>query len=66
MDSLGIRNNKRVLAASVFGDVSGFTAYIDRIASAFDILAERLFCSILPLVHFSARSLADSFSSSFE
>lgn len=30
MDSLGIRNNKRVLAASVFGDVSGFTAYIDK------------------------------------
>ncbi|WP_263385539.1 adenylate/guanylate cyclase domain-containing protein [Granulicella arctica] len=32
MDSLGIRNNKRVLAASVFGDVSGFTAYIDKAA----------------------------------
>jgi class 3 adenylate cyclase len=30
MDSLGITNNKRVLAASVFGDVSGFTAYIDK------------------------------------
>jgi class 3 adenylate cyclase len=29
LDSLGITNNKRVLAASVFGDVSGFTAYID-------------------------------------
>ena len=29
IDSLGITNNKRVLAASVFGDVSGFTAYID-------------------------------------
>jgi class 3 adenylate cyclase len=33
MDSLGIRNNKRVLAASVFGDVSGFTAYIDKAAA---------------------------------
>jgi hypothetical protein len=33
MDSLGIRNNKRVLAASVFGDVSGFTAYIDNAAA---------------------------------
>jgi class 3 adenylate cyclase len=30
MDSLGITNNKRVFAASVFGDVSGFTAYIDQ------------------------------------
>lgn len=29
IDSLGITNNKRVLAASVFGDVAGFTAYID-------------------------------------
>lgn len=29
IDSLGITNNKRVLAASVFGDVSGFTNYID-------------------------------------
>jgi class 3 adenylate cyclase len=33
MDSLGITNNKRVLAASVFGDVSGFTAYIDKAAA---------------------------------
>ncbi len=30
IDSLGITNNKRVLAATVFGDVSGFTAYIDK------------------------------------
>jgi class 3 adenylate cyclase len=30
VDSLGITNSKRVLAASVFGDVSGFTAYIDK------------------------------------
>ena len=30
IDSLGITNNKRVLAASVFGDVSGFTAYIGK------------------------------------
>lgn len=29
LDSLSIHNNKRVLAASVFADVSGFTAYID-------------------------------------
>jgi class 3 adenylate cyclase len=29
LDSLSIRNNKRVLAASVFADVSGFTAYVD-------------------------------------
>lgn len=29
LDALSISNNKRVLAASVFGDVSGFTAYID-------------------------------------
>ena len=30
IDALGITNNKRVLAASVFGDVSGFTRYIDQ------------------------------------
>lgn len=30
LDSLSIWNNKRVTAASVFGDVTGFTAYIDR------------------------------------
>lgn len=29
LDALSIRNNKRVTAASIFGDVSGFTAYID-------------------------------------
>jgi class 3 adenylate cyclase len=29
IDSLGITKNKRVLSSSVFGDVSGFTAYID-------------------------------------
>jgi class 3 adenylate cyclase len=29
LDDLSIRNNKRVLAASVFGDITGFTAYID-------------------------------------
>jgi len=29
LDTLSIRNNKRVLAASIFADVSGFTAYID-------------------------------------
>ena len=29
IDDLTIRNNKRVLAASVFGDTTGFTAYID-------------------------------------
>lgn len=29
LDSLSINNNKRVLAASVFGDLSGFTSYID-------------------------------------
>jgi len=29
LDSLSIWNNKRVLAASIFGDVTGFTAYID-------------------------------------
>lgn len=29
LDSLSIRNNKRVLAASIFGDITGFTAYID-------------------------------------
>ncbi len=33
VDSLGITNNKRVIAATVFGDVSGFTAYIDKAAS---------------------------------
>ena len=30
LDSLSIWNNKRVLAASIFGDITGFTAYIDR------------------------------------
>jgi class 3 adenylate cyclase len=39
MDSLGIKNNKRVLAASVFGDVSGFTAYIDKAAAENDAKA---------------------------
>ena len=29
MDSLSIYNNKKVLAASVFADISGFTAYVD-------------------------------------
>ncbi|MGI8495422.1 MAG: adenylate/guanylate cyclase domain-containing protein [Pyrinomonadaceae bacterium] len=29
IDLLGITNNKRVLAASIYGDVTGFTAYID-------------------------------------
>jgi class 3 adenylate cyclase len=29
IDSLGITNNKRVDASSIFGDVTGFTAYID-------------------------------------
>jgi class 3 adenylate cyclase len=28
MDSLSIHNNKKVLAASVFADISGFTAYV--------------------------------------
>lgn len=30
LDALSIRNNKRVLGASVFGDISGFTGYIDK------------------------------------
>jgi class 3 adenylate cyclase len=30
LDALSIRNNKRVLAASLFADVAGFTAYIER------------------------------------
>ncbi|BDI31494.1 transcriptional regulator [Capsulimonas corticalis] len=29
VDDLSIRKNKRVMAASVYGDVTGFTAYID-------------------------------------
>lgn len=29
LDSLSIFNNKRVLAASVFADISGFTSYVD-------------------------------------
>ena len=29
IDSLSIRNNKKVLGASIFGDVTGFTNYID-------------------------------------
>lgn len=29
LDSLGITNNKRVTAASLFADVDGFTAYVD-------------------------------------
>ena len=29
MNSLSIRNNKKVLAASVFADIAGFTAYVD-------------------------------------
>ena len=29
IDALSIRNNKKVMGASIFGDVSGFTAYID-------------------------------------
>lgn len=34
LDSLSIWKNKRVLAASIFGDVTGFTAYIDRAETA--------------------------------
>ena len=30
LDALSIRNNKRVLGASVFGDIAGFTRYIDK------------------------------------
>lgn len=33
LDSLSIKNNKRVLAASLFADVTGFTAYIDEAES---------------------------------
>jgi class 3 adenylate cyclase len=33
LDVLSIWNNKRVLAVSVFGDITGFTAYIDRAES---------------------------------
>jgi class 3 adenylate cyclase len=29
IDSLSIRNNKKVMGASIFGDIAGFTAYID-------------------------------------
>ncbi len=29
LDDLGIKNNKRVLGASIFADISGFTRYID-------------------------------------
>lgn len=29
LDTLSIKNNKRVTAASLFGDITGFTAYID-------------------------------------
>jgi len=36
LDDLGISNNKRVLAASIFADVSGFTAYIDAATSEED------------------------------
>lgn len=36
LDSLSIRNNKRVLAASIFADVSGFTRYIDAATSSQD------------------------------
>lgn len=33
LDELSIRNNKRVLAATVFGDITGFTDYIDGAAT---------------------------------
>jgi class 3 adenylate cyclase len=36
LDSLGIRNNKRVRAASLFADVAGFTKYIDAAQTAED------------------------------
>ena len=36
LDTLSIYNNKRVLAASIFADVSGFTAYIDSAKSEQD------------------------------
>lgn len=29
IDALSIRNNKKVMGASIFGDIAGFTAYID-------------------------------------
>ena len=34
LDSLSIHNNKRVVAASIFADVTGFTAYIDAAQTA--------------------------------
>lgn len=47
MDDLSIRNNKRVLAASVYGDVSGFTQYIDEAETDEDrIAAVRVFHAI--------------------
>jgi len=33
LDALSIWKNKRVLAISIFGDITGFTAYIDRAAT---------------------------------
>jgi len=33
MDALSIRNNKKVKAASIFGDIAGFTAYINGAAT---------------------------------
>lgn len=33
IDALSIRNNKKVMAASIFGDIAGFTAYIDGAAT---------------------------------
>lgn len=33
IDTLSIRNNKKVKAASIFGDIAGFTAYIDGAAT---------------------------------
>jgi len=36
LDTLSIYNNKRVLAASIFADVSGFTSYIDSAKSEQD------------------------------
>lgn len=33
IDALSIRDNKKVMAASIFGDITGFTAYIDGAAT---------------------------------
>lgn len=60
LDSLSIYNNKRVEAASIFGDVSGFTKYID------DAVTEEEQRTALRVFHAIRREMAHVVKDDFE